>query len=106
MYIDAYDWVMVPNVYGMSQYADDGTMVTKPYVSSSNYIRKMSFYEKGDWCDVWDGLYWRFIDKNRDRFKSNPRMTLVIRQYDRLSEERKRIIAYRADDFLNTKTTI
>ena len=40
MYIDAYDWVMVPNVYGMSQFADGGLMSTKPYISSSNYVRK------------------------------------------------------------------
>ena len=59
MYIDAYDWVMVPNVYGMSQYSDGGSMVTKPYVSSSNYILKMSHYEREEWCDIWDGLYWQ-----------------------------------------------
>ena len=45
-YIDAYDWVMVPNVYGMSQFADGGLMSTKPYLSSSNYIKKMSNYSK------------------------------------------------------------
>ena len=47
MFIDAYDWVMVPNVYGMSQYADGGLFTTKPYISSSNYVRKMSDYKKG-----------------------------------------------------------
>jgi deoxyribodipyrimidine photolyase-related protein len=104
MYIDAYDWVMVPNVYGMSQYADGGSMTTKPYVSSSNYILKMSHYEKGDWCDVWDGLYWRFIEKNRERFAKNPRMSVVVAQYDKLNENRKRIIGYRAEDFLRDKT--
>ena len=46
-YIDAYDWVMVPNVYGMSQFADGGLMSTKPYISGSNYILKMSDYKKG-----------------------------------------------------------
>lgn len=106
MYVDAYDWVMVPNVYGMSQYADGGTMTTKPYVSSSNYIRSMSHYDKGDWCDVWDGLYWRFIEKNRDRFKKNPRMKMMVAQLDKLDEGRKRIIGYRADDFLNNKTSL
>jgi deoxyribodipyrimidine photolyase-related protein len=105
MYIDAYDWVMVPNVYGMSQYADGGSMVTKPYVSSSNYILKMSHYEKGEWCDVWDGLYWRFIEKNRERFKKNPRMSMMVSQLDRLDQNRKRIISYRAEDFLRDKTS-
>jgi deoxyribodipyrimidine photolyase-related protein len=106
MYIDAYDWVMVPNVYGMSQYSDGGSMVTKPYVSSSNYILKMSHYEKGDWCDVWDGLYWRFIEKNQDRFKKNPRMSMMVSQLQRMNDNRKRIIGYRAEDFLKDKTTI
>jgi deoxyribodipyrimidine photolyase-related protein len=106
MYIDAYDWVMVPNVYGMSQYSDGGSMTTKPYVSSSNYILKMSHYEKGDWCDVWDGLYWRFIEKNRDRFEKNPRMAMMVSQLDKIQENRKRVISYRADDFLRDKTSI
>lgn len=106
MYIDAYDWVMVPNVYGMSQYADGGSMVTKPYVSSSNYILKMSHYEKGEWCDVWDGLYWRFIEKNQERFKKNPRMSMMVSQLNKLNENRKRIIGYRAEDFLRDKTAL
>ena len=49
LFIDAYDWVMVPNVYGMSQFADGGLMSTKPYISGSNYLMKMSDYKKGDW---------------------------------------------------------
>lgn len=78
LFIDAYDWVMVPNVYGMSQYADGGLMVTKPYVSSSNYILKMSDYPKGEWCQIWDSLYWRFIDKHQAEFAANPRMKLMV----------------------------
>lgn len=104
MFIDAYDWVMVPNVYGMSQYADGGSMTTKPYISSSNYILSMSHYQKGDWCDVWDGLYWNFIEKHRDEFARNPRMRMMVQQLDRLQENRRRIISYRAQDFLNQKT--
>ncbi len=53
LFIDSYDWVMVPNVYGMSQYADGGLMTTKPYISGSNYILKMSDYSKGPWCEIW-----------------------------------------------------
>jgi deoxyribodipyrimidine photolyase-related protein len=78
LFIDAYDWVMVPNVYGMSTYADGGLITTKPYVSSSNYVRKMSDYPKGEWCDIWDALYWRFIHKHRETFKNNPRMSLMV----------------------------
>lgn len=67
--IDAYDWVMVPNIYGMSQFADGGIMMKRPYFSSSNYIRKMSNYKKGDWCEKWDDLFYRFINKHKAYFK-------------------------------------
>jgi deoxyribodipyrimidine photolyase-related protein len=77
MYIDAYDWVMVPNVYGMSMQSDGGSIVTKPYISGSNYIRKMSDYPAGDWCEIWDGLYWRFIAKHEDFFRSNHRLSMM-----------------------------
>lgn len=77
MYIDAYDWVMVPNVYGMSLQADGGSIVTKPYISGSNYIRKMSDYRPGPWCEIWDGLYWRFIAKHEDFFRSNHRLSMM-----------------------------
>ena len=55
MFVDSYDWVMVPNVYAMSQNADGGLITTKPYFSGSSYIRKMSHFKSGDWCPVWDG---------------------------------------------------
>jgi deoxyribodipyrimidine photolyase-related protein len=83
MFIDAYDWVMVPNVYGMSQYADGGIMSTKPYISGSNYILKMSDFKKGPWCEEWDHLYWRFIDKHRTFFLKNPRMAMMVRMLDK-----------------------
>lgn len=104
MTIDAYDWVMVPNVYGMSQFSDGGSMVTKPYMSGSNYVLKMSWYQKDDWCDIWDGLYWGFVDKHRVSLARNPRMSMMVKQLDRLNDDRRRIIGYRASDFLNAKT--
>lgn len=82
-FVDSYDWVMVPNVYGMAQFSDGGMIVTKPYVSGANYILKMSNFPKGEWCDVWDGLFWRFIHKHQDVFSSNPRtqtMTLLLKK--------------------------
>jgi deoxyribodipyrimidine photolyase-related protein len=88
MFIDAYDWVMVPNVYGMSQHADGGLITTKPYISSSHYIRKMSDFPEGDWCEIWDGLYWRFIHKHRDFFDQNPRMKVMTNQLDRMEKAR------------------
>lgn len=83
MFIDAYDWVMVPNVYGMSQYADGGKMATKPYVSSSNYLLKMSDFKKGEWCKKWDDMFWNFIGKNEEEFRSNPRMSLMVKILER-----------------------
>ena len=88
MFIDAYDWVMVPNVYGMSQYADGGKITTKPYISSSSYILRMSDYEKGDWCKIWDGLYWRFLYKHIDYLSKNPRMGLAVRNLDRMDKRK------------------
>jgi len=106
-FIDAYDWVMVPNVYGMSQYADGGTMTTKPYMSASNYIFSMSdSYQKGPWSDIWDGLFWRFVDTHRLMLKKNPRLGgVLVKRYDTMDEARKRIIGYRAQDFLDEFTT-
>ncbi len=85
-FIDAYDWVMVPNVYSMSQYADGGLLTTKPYISGSNYLRKMSDYPKGDWCDIWDSLYWRFIHKHRAFFEQNPRLRMITGHLDRMGK--------------------
>jgi deoxyribodipyrimidine photolyase-related protein len=72
LFIDAYDWVMVPNVYGMSQFADGGYFASKPYISGSNYLIKMSDYKKGEWNEIWDGLFWRFMDKHRDLMRKKP----------------------------------
>ena len=85
-FVDAYDWVMVPNVYGMSQYADGGGIVTKPYISSSHYILKMSNYPRGEWTEIWDGLFWRFLKKHRALFSSNHR-TLTLIQLLKKNEE-------------------
>ncbi len=89
MFIDAYDWVMVPNVYGMSQFADGGLMATKPYISGSNYLMKMSNYPSGDWRQSWDGLYWYFIDKHRKVFMQNPRLSMMVRLWDKMSPEKR-----------------
>ena len=100
LFIDAYDWVMVPNVYGMSQFADGGTFATKPYIGGSNYIKKMSNYGKGPWTEVWDGLFWRFISVNQDFFLKNPRMSMMVHSFNRMSEEKKKSHLDHAEDFL------
>ncbi|MFO0937380.1 MAG: cryptochrome/photolyase family protein [Gemmataceae bacterium] len=89
MFIDAYDWVMVPNVYGMSQYADGGGMTTKPYICGSRYILTMSDYPKGPWCPIWDALYWRFVDRHADEFARNPRMSMIVNMKEKLGEKMK-----------------
>ena len=99
MYIDAYEWVMFANVYGMSQYSYP-EMMTKPYISSSNYILKMSHYKKGEWSKIWDGLYWRFISKNKDKFSKNPRMSLMLSLLDRMDQKKLKNHIKRADKFL------
>ena len=101
LFIDAYDWVMVPNVYGMSQFADGGLFSTKPYISSSNYIIKMSNYKKGDWSDIWDGLFWRFMDKHRNKLKSNPRLNMLIKNFDKMDDQKKIHHINNANSFLN-----
>lgn len=100
MFIDAYDWVMVPNVYGMSQFADGGLMSTKPYISGSNYLIKMGNFKKGDWQIIWDGLFWRFLDKHRDFFLSNPRMKVLIKSFDNMPAEKKNALLKVAEEYL------
>ena len=104
MYVDSSDWVMVPNVYGMGTYADGGIFSTKPYICGSNYILKMSNYQKGEWCDIVDGLYWRFVDKHFDRIKNNHRLSFMKKTLSRMNSERKLHIFKLAEDFISKKT--
>jgi deoxyribodipyrimidine photolyase-related protein len=96
VYIDALEWVEVPNTIGMSQYADGGVLATKPYVSSSAYIDRMSDYCKsckyqrkekhGAQSCPFDTLYWDFLITHRKAFKNNPRMAMMLKNIDRKSE--------------------
>tara|TARA_Y100000389_G_scaffold31109_1_gene26318 strand:- start:128 stop:1606 length:1479 start_codon:yes stop_codon:yes gene_type:complete len=104
LYIDSSDWVMMPNVYSMGLFADGGIIATKPYICGSNYILKMMDFKKGDWCDIFDGLYWRFIDKNRDFFKTNPRLNMMVSLFDKMKRERKENILTKANQFLKDHT--
>ncbi|MEM9886714.1 MAG: cryptochrome/photolyase family protein [Bacteroidota bacterium] len=100
LFIDAYDWVMVPNVYGMSQFSDGGFFATKPYISGSNYIKKMSDYSSGDWQKSWDGLFWRFMHVNRAFFNKNPRLAMLLSSFDRMSDEKQKGHLEAAEQFL------
>ena len=102
MYVDSYDWVMVPNVYGMTQFADGGLMTTKPYISGSNYLLKMGDWEKGEWQQVWDGLFWRFMHVHRNFFLKNPRLGMLVHTFDKMSLEKREIHLKTAEQFLKT----
>lgn len=100
MFVDSADWVMGPNVYGMGQFSDGGLFATKPYISGSSYILKMSHYKKEPWCNVWDGLYWRFVHKHKDFFKSQGRMSVMVSQLEKMDSTRKKEIFALAEDFI------
>jgi deoxyribodipyrimidine photolyase-related protein len=104
MYVDSSEWVMGPNVFGMGIFSDGGLFATKPYICGSNYILKMSDYGKGDWCTTVDGLYWRFIDRHRGFFASNPRLALMPKALDRLDSGRRESIFAAAEAFLKRFT--
>ncbi len=104
MFVDSSEWVMVPNVFGMGTFADGGIFATKPYISGSSYILRMSNFKKGDWCEIVDGLYWKFIEDNKEFFAKNPRLSLMIRALERLDPERKLRIFQAAEVFIEEKT--
>ena len=102
LFIDSYDWVMVPNVYGMSQFADGGLFSSKPYISSSNYIIKMSNYKKGEWSEIWDALFWSFMSKHREKLRLNPRLNMLLKNFDRMSDEKIENIKLSSEKFLKS----
>ena len=99
VYADAFEWVEAPNVIGMSQFADGGIIASKPYISSGNYINRMSDYcahcaysvvqKTGEGACPFNLLYWDFLSRHRDRFARNPRMGPVYRTWDRMAEGRR-----------------
>ncbi len=100
LFIDSYDWVMVPNVYGMSQFADGGYFATKPYISGSNYIKKMSNYPGGEWEKIWDALFWNFIDKHQEFFSKNPRLSMMVHTFNKMNPEKRSNHLLTANSFL------
>jgi deoxyribodipyrimidine photolyase-related protein len=109
MYVDAFDWVMAPNVVGMSQWADGGVMATKPYTSGAAYINKMTTYCKGcafdpktrtedDSCPF-NSLYWDFLSRHRSTLSANRRMAPIMSNLDRFGDAERRGIRDRARTF-------
>ncbi|MFM2001571.1 MAG: hypothetical protein RI963_997 [Planctomycetota bacterium] len=113
MYADAVDWVSLPNCLGMSQHGDGGIMATKPYCASGNYIQGMSNYcggcrydpkkAIGDDACPFTTLYWDFLDRHRDRFRKNPRMTMQLKNVERKSDEELQQIRARAEQLRDGK---
>jgi len=109
-YVDAYEWVVLPNVLGMSTFADGGVLASKPYVSSGNYINKMSDYCKsceysitkktGKKACPFNYLYWNFVDEQREAFEVSGRNSFMVNRYDKKSEEEKRAIKKSTEEFL------
>jgi len=106
IYIDAFEWVELPNTVGMSQYADGGLLATKPYVSSAAYVDRMSDYCKGCRYDKklrtgakacpFNALYWDFHARHADTLAKNPRLGMVYRQLEKMTPEAKTAIAQQA----------
>ena len=104
MFIDSSDWVMTPNVFGMGTFSDGGIFATKPYICGSNYLLKMSDYKRGDWCEVVDGLYWQFIEKNKKYIKSNHRLSMMAYSLEKIDPDRKKRIFSQANNFIKENT--
>ena len=104
MFIDSSDWVMTPNVFGMGTFSDGGIFATKPYICGSNYLLKMSDYKRGDWCEVVDGLYWQFIEKNKKYIKSNHRLSMMAHSLEKIDPDRKKRIFSQANNFIKENT--
>lgn len=110
VYADAYEWVEAPNVIGMSQFADGGIIASKPYISSGNYIHKMSDYCKSCSYKIKDKtgadacpfnlLYWHFLDRHRARFEGNPRMGQMYRVWDKMDADKRDTVLSDATNWL------
>jgi len=106
IYIDAFEWVELPNTVGMSQYADGGRLATKPYVSSGAYIDRMSDYCKdchydkklrlGEKACPFNALYWAFYQRHENLLRKNPRIGMAYRQLDKMSDQDKQAIEQQA----------
>lgn len=116
IYIDAIEWVELPNTRGMALFADGGWIATKPYAASGNYVNKMSDYCKQceysvkhkveDKACPLNSLYWNFIDQNYDALKNNPRMSFPIKNWEKQSSDNKRLVVAKAQQILANLNTI
>ncbi len=111
VYIDAFEWVELPNTHGMALFADGGIMASKPYAASGKYIDRMSDYCRNCRYDVkqntgpdacpFNALYWRFLENNRALLSRNPRMGMPYRTWAKMAEDKRAAILQTADAFLD-----
>ena len=112
VYADAYEWVELPNVLGMSQFADGGMLASKPYASSGAYINRMSDYCSSCRYDVkqrtgpdacpFNALYWDFMARNEKPLRKNPRMAMPYKNWDRFTDADQQTLRTQARQFLET----
>lgn len=103
--IDSFDWSLVPQIYGMQLFAsgsNDGPLAIAP----CDAVLEVSNYDRDVWSDIWDGLYWRFIEKHQTALGKDRHFRVAVGQLAKLDPDRKRIIHYRAEDFLTQHTVI
>ena len=116
IYIDAFEWVELPNTVGMSQFADGGLLATKPYVSAAAYLHRM-----GDHCSQcpyrrdqptgpkacpFNALYWNFLERHADRLGSNPRLAMPYRQLAKMPDSKRQALSQQAAQVLRTLDTL
>ena len=116
VYIDAIEWVEMPNTRGMSQFADDGIIATKPYAASGNYINKMSDYCKnchykvkqkvGDDACPFNSLYWHFMHTHRAKLEKNPRIGMVYKNWDKQENTLQQSTLQQATYYLNNLASL
>jgi deoxyribodipyrimidine photolyase-related protein len=116
VYIDAIEWVEMPNTRGMSQYADGGILATKPYVSSGSYINKMSNYcgrchynvkdKLGEKACPFNSLYWNFLDDKKEHFKNNQRMAMMLNLLNKIPAEELFQIKLKAKEIIENLDSI
>jgi deoxyribodipyrimidine photolyase-related protein len=110
IYVDAIEWVELPNTRGMSQYADGGLLGSKAYAASGNYLNKMSDYcshcqysvkevSTKNACPL-NSLYWNFMHQHQEKFRANPRQAMVYRNWDKKSDEQQQKILAKAQQYL------
>ena len=109
-FIDAYEWVVLPNVLGMSTFADGGILASKPYIAGGNYVNKMSDYcnqcsysvkeKTGSKACPLNYLYWNFIDQQRETFSNNGRASFMVKTFDKKSIQEKNAIKASSEKFL------